>query len=883
MRELGLVGRLEESRVLRDCLARSTSVVLAGVSGVGKTCLARDVIAEFAAGRPNHWLSATRSSQLIPLGVLGPLLPLDRGEVVVSGNAFEIAQEVRRAVAEETSSTAPLLTVDDAHLVDDLSAMVLHQLVVSGAAVVLATVRTGETTPDAVTALWKDGWAERVELQPLSRAETDELVMSLLQGICGPLELHAVWEASQGSPLYIHELIRASQEVGALVREGGRWRLQGALPVGGRLIELIKLRIDGLPEDSRNDLDVIALAEPVPIEVIDGWTSAGGLTQAEKSGLLAIASEGGQVVARLTHPVFGEVLRSLMPATRRRQLAARLADGYTEAGLRDRADLLRCVTWRLESGEIGSPEMLMSGAREAIELLDYRLAERLARAARSAQPGDLHATLILAEALYRQRRYEAVTAELGQFDPSDDPGRAEVAIMKAKALWFGLHATGAAETALAAAEAAVTSAASRNALAAYRAKLRAALGFPAEALSLAAKVADDPSQEPVVTLTALGAVATASAFCGRVGDALAAASRWREPLLAAVSRSHELSDWGATGAWVAVFLAGDTRRARSMGRSFLDLGLQRHDAQFVAAGSVALGWVALLEGDVSAAVPHLREGWDVLRSADWAGVVILAGAGLALALAFSGDTVAARSIASETDATRRQGLNWFDPLLVTAAAWVEAAEGQISSSIATLRDVADSARQRSQFPYEAHALHGMARLGAAAEVAGRLAALAEVIEGPFAPAAASHAAAMAASDPSHLEAAAAEWDKLGFHLLAAEAAATAARRCQALGRRSRVLALGQRCETLLAACPGAVSPVVAALRSPSVLTLRELEVARMAARGSSSRRIAGQLGISVRTVETHLDHIYTKLGVAGRQDLAQALGGTSGSSPNRAT
>ena len=60
--------------------------------------------------------------------------------------------------------------VDDAHLLDDGSATMLHQLAMTGAATVLATVRTGESAPDAVVALWKDGPAERIELQVLEGA-----------------------------------------------------------------------------------------------------------------------------------------------------------------------------------------------------------------------------------------------------------------------------------------------------------------------------------------------------------------------------------------------------------------------------------------------------------------------------------------------------------------------------------------------------------------------------------------------------------------------------------------------------------------------------------------------------------------------------------------
>jgi non-specific serine/threonine protein kinase len=51
------------------------------------------------------------------------------------------------------------------------------------------------------------------------------------------------------------------------------------------------------------------------------------------------------------------------------------------------------------------------------------------------------------------------------------------------------------------------------------------------------------------------------------------------------------------------------------------------------------------------------------------------------------------------------------------------------------------------------------------------------------------------------------------------------------------------------------------------LTARELEVARLVARGLSNRAIAATLVLSVRTVERHLDHIYAKTGLHGRQLL----------------
>jgi HD-GYP domain-containing protein (c-di-GMP phosphodiesterase class II) len=51
---------------------------------------------------------------------------------------------------------------------------------------------------------------------------------------------------------------------------------------------------------------------------------------------------------------------------------------------------------------------------------------------------------------------------------------------------------------------------------------------------------------------------------------------------------------------------------------------------------------------------------------------------------------------------------------------------------------------------------------------------------------------------------------------------------------------------------------------PAGLTTREVEVLRLVARGLSNKQIAGRLGIARKTVDNHVEHVYTKIGVSNR-------------------
>jgi DNA-binding NarL/FixJ family response regulator len=76
-------------------------------------------------------------------------------------------------------------------------------------------------------------------------------------------------------------------------------------------------------------------------------------------------------------------------------------------------------------------------------------------------------------------------------------------------------------------------------------------------------------------------------------------------------------------------------------------------------------------------------------------------------------------------------------------------------------------------------------------------------------------------------------------------------------------------ELVLSGLPrGALGDIVEGIdaqrNAPSILTAREVSVLNAAGKGLTAREIARRLGMAERTVTTHLNHIYRKLGVSGR-------------------
>jgi predicted ATPase len=246
-----LVGRQSELEALaadiRD--ARGGGVVLAGAAGVGKTRVAREALAlAQAAGRDVDWVTATRAAASIPFGAVSHLLPAAER---LGDDRLDTLRRAAALLAERNRGRPLVLGVDDAHLLDDASAALVHLLALRGLAVLLVTVRTGAPAPDSVVALWKDGLAHRLDLSALAPEATAELLGRALGGPVDGVTRQEVLRVSEGNPLYLRELVLGGWETGALRQVEGVWRWTGELAGATRLGELVEVRLDTLAEMGR--------------------------------------------------------------------------------------------------------------------------------------------------------------------------------------------------------------------------------------------------------------------------------------------------------------------------------------------------------------------------------------------------------------------------------------------------------------------------------------------------------------------------------------------------------------------------------------------------------------------------------------------------------
>jgi DNA-binding CsgD family transcriptional regulator len=846
--------------------------VLVGEAGVGKSRLLTELVERGEAeGRRVVRVVATRSLTAVPFGAFAGVF----AGAPDAGAPFDVLQRALRVLAGGGGLGDVLLAVDDAHLLDDLSAGLVVLAAQSGARV-LATARSREPGPEAVTRLWKDEFALRVELRPLDEEQLVEVLQAALGGLLDGRARRKFYEETRGNLLFLRELVRHALLSGTLVERGTMWSWTPSDVDVPAVHDLVLDRLGSATAPVRGLVDLLAVAEPLGAALVGTVCTDVVLADAEREGLIVWHSSGLRRDLRLVHPLYAEVVRESLGGARRAALSLRVADMVAATGARRHDDRLRVAVLRLDGGHAGDPDDLNAATRDAFALADTVLGERLARAGIAAG-GSSESEMLLGEVLYWSGRHEEVVELLGSgmVDVAPPEIAAHAALLVASALYWGL---GRFEEADAWLDHGATRAGMPFALEliGQRAQMLMFAGRAIESIEVGRTVIDDPRSSPVARLRAYSGMLPSAGVCGRLEEVDA-----EIPVaMGLVMGTGSDMAFAAGGVMIASFIA----RLFSGGLDQLDMlvgalhgdALRRVDDPFRGVWSFLLGRSALAQGRLSDATTRLRDSASLLRGRDPGGMLPWALAALAQTLGATDDAAGATQAVAELDAVHMPSMHNIDVDIELGRAWAAAARGERSHAREIAEKIGRSLVDDGRVAIGVLALHDALRLGAGAStLVEALDLAAETCDGAVVEAFAEHAHALIDHDPSRLLRTSDLFEAVGWRLHAAECAAGASRLAADRGLRALQREAATRSASLAVGCGPALTPMletIAGKRALGTLTRREQEIALLAARGLSKREIAGTLLLSPRTVGNHINHVYSKLGITSREELRAAIG-----------
>lgn len=853
-----LLDRQADCEGIRSALLHGDSrgVMLIGPAGVGKTTLARIVTSSMPSVR---WAVCTESSRSIPLGAFAQW-------VAPSAARDPIAL---LSSAHEALITCPdtVVGVDDAHLLDQLSATLLHQIAVEGSGRVFAVLRSGEPVPDAIASLWKDGVLERRELRPFTKAQCVSLVQATLDGTLEGLSADVIWASSCGNPLFLRHLVEGALEAGALAEVDGVWQLRGHAAVSSGMAALLVARLQHSSGEALSALKLLALCEPLDLDTLCELAGPDAVDAAEMRGLIRIVQDGGEANARISHPLFGEVVRQRIGTASARRLRGQIVGVLRERKLDSAASRIRLADLYVDSDQDADADFLISAAKDALFLANLPLAERFTRRV-VEDSGDLQAAGLLSRSLLWQGRAAEADEILDHFEPTalDEHDLVLWGVPRLSILFWAMGDVRRAQSVLRLLEERVSHPALRPVVDGLGAVMAVEQNRIDDALAAAQAVLDNPwAPEQAVDFAAL-ASGLGLAVAGRGVSFEAIAARCRSELTPTDGLIRFMIRYCLV---VSRVLVGELGAADA---EVVQCARFSSSGQFVgwAISKIMAGCVAMHRGRFPDAVGSLEQALAALnaeRSMPWRLIARLL---LAQSYAALGETQSAERVLTEAREHVGPHLALHDPQVMIATAWLVAARGGERSAIDLAHSAADAAHRSGQFAVEAEALHHAARFGDRA-VAARLAALARTVDGGLVNVHARHAAAVAAADPAALDTVSAWYEDAGYLYSAADAAAQAAVLRDRAGECGPGAGSAARVLRLAASCGGAISPAIRSAIRPLPLTSREREVAALVAEGLTNRELADRLTVSVRTVENHIYRACVKVDVTDRESLAAVI------------
>ncbi len=930
----GLVGREAELTVAVAAVrqlseGRPSVLVIEGEAGIGKTRLVQSIVADARSRDVDvfygqaHPFERTR-----PFGVVAAALDLSRrspdprraaiggllagqgaGVRAAGGIQYRVVEEIVDLLDKSCAERPVLLVAEDVHWADSASLLAILSVARQLPLAPLLAVMTARPSPlpAEVVRLLDDlsaGGARILRLQPLTSDDVAVLARQVLGAPPGPA-LAAMLARAGGNPLWAVAMLRSLADEGMLRRAGDSIEVTTSeLPAS--LSGLVVRRLQHLPRATLELLQVTAvLGDAVSLRDVAAVTRrppaevAGQLSDAFDAQLLDEADD--RVVFR--HQLVHDAIYQHMPPPARRLLHREAAVALMAAGA-DRLDVADHLMLGAERGDEQAAAWLREAASEASAQAPLVAVELLRRAEALLPGGHRDADLVSAE---------VVQALLRAGKVADASARAEAVLARQHAaevdtplrlaLLGALALQNRAAELITVAQASLTGPArlrppeqvmmlaQQSWALVYTGDPRAGESAASRALVIAGQAGD-----AAMTVWALTALMVAVGRQGRYGEALAHARR--AAALAAGSpdtRSLPLQPKFFLG--LALFDCDLVTEARAAYREALDD--EFGSGWWLSETLMADAQASFVTGEWADAVPGLIAGGQAAQEKGNQLLVSQSLAYQAIIATATGDHRAAGELAAPIAGSLEGGqLSYNAGILAFAVAGLKTAQGDPQGAYDLLLRCwrFDAAREcrfyhRALAPDLVRLALALGHRDVAAEVASTVAAgVALAPEVPTVCSVALRCQGLVDGDAEPLIEAVAQARRAPLLVEHAGACEDAARLLAHGGRRDEAAALlaeglGRYQQAGASAWAGRVRARLRALgvrpgpRGPrhrpaagwESLTTTEQAVSQLVAEGLTNGAVARRLYISPHTVNTHLRHVFAKLGVPNRVALAAVV------------
>jgi len=377
-----LAGREPELQRARNLWGKALggkcqTLVLSGESGIGKTRLVRELIAqaEISGARVLQGLNDPQLGQpfaafkqilraalegrtgllaSLPEFVTADLLSLVpeyqrdfpdlevRPPVGAPHEQHRLFESVAVLFATLAEEQPMLVVIEDAHWADSGTLQLVRHLVQQireRPVLFVLTYRPGDAPADValqtmLLGFQRDQLAQHIELARLTREQSEAMLEGILGQELAPDLVEELYRVTEGNPFFIEEVCKGLVEKGRLVYRDFHWEVRGkqALGIPANVRIAIESRIQGLPEETCRVLEAAAVRgrefelEVIRrVEQIEEGPLAEALKVAEQAQLIEEApTEDGRRFS-FTHNLIPAAMLEGMPLARRKSIHARLA------------------------------------------------------------------------------------------------------------------------------------------------------------------------------------------------------------------------------------------------------------------------------------------------------------------------------------------------------------------------------------------------------------------------------------------------------------------------------------------------------------------------------------------------------------------------------